>query len=72
VAHIPDSFQCDVCTKIKGETNNWILVITNVVKHTITMSSFSVKLARRGTHTILCGEGCLHKYISENTNKLRR
>jgi hypothetical protein len=71
VAYIPDSFKCDVCTKIKGETNHWILAITDAVKRTISLSGFSVKLARRGKHTILCGEECLHKYISENTDKLR-
>ena len=71
MAHIPDSFACDVCNKTKGETNHWILALTDNTKHTITLRSFNIKIAKQGLHSILCGEGCLHKYISENSSKLR-
>jgi hypothetical protein len=63
-----EQFSCDLCKAIRNPlTNNWYLA-KHVENCGILITSFDSLIAKQGTHTTLCNDGCVGKYIYQNTN----
>ena len=65
------TFTCDVCSTVRGLTNNWYLARTKEYQHlVITVIPFDYDMAREGHYMVLCGENCVHTFISQNLSTL--
>ena len=64
------SFTCDICGAPKKETNHWFVArVVNNLDGTgesyLKISKFTTEDAKLG-RSVLCGETCVHKFISQN------
>lgn len=55
--------KCDVCGRIKGEANKWLLV--NLSAALFTVYHWDELIARQPNMGHICGEQCLHKKLQE-------
>jgi hypothetical protein len=62
---VPASVKCDVCG-LPQEKNGWLSVM--VTLKSIVISSYQEKYKK--SRAAVCGEVCLHVYISQNLGKL--
>ena len=58
---IKTSYECDICHTEKKDSNNWYMVS---VESCILIWPF--KQNKLDNKVILCGEACVHKFISQN------
>ena len=70
-----ETYACDVCGKQKGETNNWFVGVlvssTPSIFSRIVLAAFSNAAIGDDTEwTHLCGESCVHKFVSQNLASL--
>lgn len=56
------TFKCDVCGKVKGETNHWFVLL--LMPRKIEVLQFEENWSKPGA-THVCGSGCAMKRISE-------
>jgi hypothetical protein len=69
-----EEVSCDICGKVKGATNHWFLA--SKPEHPLTISivilPFSKQEVKDSSYTrdVICGEGCLHKWISLHSVEL--
>lgn len=56
------TFKCDVCGKIKGETNHWFVLL--LMPRKIEVLQLEENWSKAGA-THVCGSGCAMKRISE-------
>jgi hypothetical protein len=57
----PASVKCNICGVRHGKNNGWVVI--HSTKKSVVLSGYSVSAAKK--HDVVCGEGCLHKYISQ-------
>jgi len=62
--YVPASVKCDICDIAHGEGNGWWSVTVGGSPEAMEISHFTEENAE--THAAVCGEDCLHKYISQN------
>ena len=69
-----EEVSCDICGKVKGATNHWFLA--SKPEHPLAISivilPFSKQEVKDSSYTrdIICGEGCLYKWISLHSREL--
>jgi len=64
-----EEVSCDVCGKVKGATNHWFLASINTPS--IVILPLRIEWAKDSyKRVVICGQGCLSKWISENAPKL--
>lgn len=56
------TFRCDVCGKVKGETNHWFVLL--LMPRKIEVLQFEENWSKPGALHV-CGSGCAMKRISE-------
>ena len=66
-----DTFQCDICHKQKQDANRWwkAFMITGgviIVGWEFDVDGAHVEYAKTGQLYHLCGEACLHEWLSKN------
>jgi hypothetical protein len=68
-------FTCDVCGKVKGESNHWFLFVSPVSRTQDNGYGFQVEPFEYhgpiGTQHI-CSPGCLHKHIDQTISGWRQ
>jgi hypothetical protein len=60
--------RCDVCGRIKGDANKWLLMYHDFEQSQafITFYMWDEKLSQSGGGTaFICGEECMHKRLQE-------
>jgi hypothetical protein len=63
----PETFKCDVCGTDHTPVNGWKLI--HVVKGvSLTITNFETQYAK--SLISVCGEKCLHTYISQNLSQI--
>ena len=65
VMYVPATVRCDVCETPHTETNGWFSIYVGV--GIITIRAFED--ANKNMPAV-CGERCLHTYISQNLGKI--
>jgi hypothetical protein len=61
---------CHLCGAIRQTTNHWFLGrATKGVRRRLAILSYTLAEAQAGGD-ILCGEGCLHKWLTQNLETL--
>lgn len=75
---LPAPYQCDVCGKIKGESNHWWLVIKNlfttfegVKVANLLILQWEQKLVDSNSYYHLCSQSCVHKKVDEFMEGIR-
>ncbi len=63
--YVPATVKCDVCETPHTEVNGWFSVYVGL--ETITIRAFE---DANKNHPAVCGERCLHNYISQNLGKI--
>jgi hypothetical protein len=62
--------KCDLCGAERKQCNHWFLGrISRGVRRRLAILSYTDAEAAQGGD-ILCGEGCLHKWLTQNLEKL--
>ena len=62
----PESFSCEVCDRDYTVNNGWFVV--QFKNGSLIITKMDLKLAK--SNPAVCGEACLHKYISQNLERL--
>jgi hypothetical protein len=64
-------FECDVCGVERKEANHWFICYApSSPDESIMIVAFTFEDAERRDAICICGEGCLHKWISSNLHLL--
>ena len=64
---VTKKYSCDVCGAERKEANHWFLVYAPLdTTKSIFITAFSFANAEREEAINICGESCLHKWISSN------
>ena len=64
--------KCDICGAVKQQTNHWYLADISIDNGLLDIRPFDLQMAQEFNLSILCGEACVHKYISQNLASLHR
>ena len=67
---VPASVKCDICEIPHEKTNGWYSITFGGEPEAIEISHFREEFAE--THAAVCGEKCLHTYLSQNLSKLNK
>lgn len=59
-------YKCDNCGIVRGPSNNWFIAVISTATHLITVAPFNENDADGFGNKLLCGEECVHKFISQN------
>jgi len=61
--------KCDLCGAVRQACNHWFLGRHGGGRQSLVILSYSLSEAHEGGD-ILCGEGCLHKWLTQNLGEL--
>ena len=64
---------CDICSREKKETNHWYMATVHNSMGTARLIVYplSIQDTQSKGARVLCGEECVHKYVSQNLSILR-
>ena len=61
-------WKCDMCNTPKKETNHWFIgrVVMDQYETYLKIVHFKEFNAKLTGRVVLCGEGCVHKFVSQS------